>query len=142
MHKVKPISSPPIGSEYLDLSKTDLLENLINLTLYNNRRVNRNYLMGVYSTKTLKQLQKLYLKEYNKMKRRIKRNDKSIVRNRKQRQRQSRIDNLGILTPYYPWDFPMGLPYRTLLQQWCFCKPTYQKGTWLANEIPKPNWKR
>ena len=72
MHKVKPISSPPIGSEYLDLSKTDLLENLINLTLYNNRRVNRNYLMGVYSTKTLKQLQKLYLKEYNKMKRRIK----------------------------------------------------------------------
>ena len=85
MHKVKPLHSLEIGSEYLSLDRVDLLENLINLTLYNNRRVNRTYLMGIYSTKTLKQLQKLYSKEYNKMKRRIKRNDKSIVRNRKQR---------------------------------------------------------
>lgn len=108
MYKVKPLHSLEIGSEYLSLDRADLLENLINLTLYNNRRVNRTYLMGIYSTKTLKQLQKLYSKEYNKMKRRIKRNDKSIVRNRKQRQHQSRIDNLGILTPYYPRDFPVG----------------------------------
>nr|DAN37245.1 MAG TPA: Inovirus Gp2 [Caudoviricetes sp.] len=95
-------------SEYLGLGKVDLLEELINLTLYNNRRVTRTLLMELYSTKSLKQLQKLYLREYKKMKRRIRRNEKTIARNRKQRQYRSRIDNLGIRTSYYPWDFSIG----------------------------------
>ena len=108
MHKVKPSTSLAIGSEYLSLGKLDLLEELIKLSLYNNRRTNRAFLLGLYSNKSLKQLQKLYLREFNKMQRRMRRNEKSIIKNRKLRERRSRVDDFGLRYGYYPWDFPIG----------------------------------